>query len=83
VRLTIGITTLGRRPAELRRLLDSIADEHLDAIEIIVVDQSPHGAAHDIACTHTPVAGTPLVCLRSAQGVSAGRNAALEVATGA
>jgi cellulose synthase/poly-beta-1,6-N-acetylglucosamine synthase-like glycosyltransferase len=81
--LSIVISTLGTRPAELERLLRSITPERLDGLEIVVVDQSPSQTAHRVARDCLAGLDIPLVCLTSGLGVSRGRNAGLEVARGA
>jgi len=80
-RLSIVVTTLGERPHEFTRLLDSIAVEQMDGLQLIVVDQSADGDAHRIARAHAVAGSTPLACVTSAKGVSRGRNAGLAMAT--
>ena len=81
-RLSIIITTLGARPVDMQRLLHSIVAEQVDGIEIIVVDQSPHRAAHRVAQAALAGSAIPLVCITSERGLNIGRNAGLEVARG-
>lgn len=82
MRLSIVVSTLGARPAELERLIHSVVAEQVDGIEIIVVDQSPDGAAHRVAEATLAGSATPLVCITSERGLNLGRNAGLDIARG-
>ncbi|MEI7794746.1 MAG: glycosyltransferase [Thermoleophilia bacterium] len=76
------VSTLGARPGELTRLLDSIKDDRPDGVELIVVDQSRRGDAHRLVRTHPLSSDLPPVCITSGRGISTGKNAGLGVATG-
>jgi O-antigen/teichoic acid export membrane protein len=84
--VTLVVSSIGR-PSELRRLIDSLAPE-LEltvGVELVVVDQSPDGRLLEVLEGLGGDAGPALswVHLRSARGVSRGRNAGLAVARGA
>ncbi|MEI7794849.1 MAG: glycosyltransferase family 2 protein [Thermoleophilia bacterium] len=82
MQLSIVVTTLGERPAEIIRLLDSIVEEQVDGLELIVVDQSATGAALRVARAHPVASAMPVVGITSERGASAGRNAGLRMSTG-
>jgi glycosyltransferase involved in cell wall biosynthesis len=81
--LSVIISTLGTRSAELERLLRSIMAEQLDGLEVVVVDQSPDRTAHRVAGDCLAGSDIPLVCVTSDRGAGRGRNAGLQVARGA
>jgi hypothetical protein len=75
VRLLFVISTLGERPAELRRLLDCLAGEEPGA-HVLVADQSENENVGKIAADFDFVQVIP-----SARGLSVGRNACLSAAS--
>jgi len=72
--------TLGDRKERLVRLLNSLAQQTFGAFELIVVDQNPPGYLDEILQTY----GAELCIkhVRSAPGLSVGRNLGLTVARG-
>lgn len=77
--ISLITSTLGRRDV-LRRLLASLEQQSFRDFEIIVVDQNPEGYLDDVLAAHAD--SLRLVHVRSAKGVSRGRNAGLAVARG-
>jgi glycosyltransferase involved in cell wall biosynthesis len=75
--ISLIVTTLGQRPAELTRLLDSLAVQQARNFEVFIVDQSEGGLAELLA----PYPG--VIHLRSARrGLSYNRNVGLAHARG-
>lgn len=76
--ISLIVCTLGRTEP-LRRLLASLAEQRYRSFEVIVVDQNPETYLDAVLDAHP---GLPLVRLRSAKGLSRGRNAGLKQASG-
>lgn len=77
--ISLITSTLGRRD-DLGRLLSSLEAQTFRDFEVIVVDQNPQGYLDDLLAPYTNT--LKLVHLHSPRGVSRGRNAGLEAATG-
>lgn len=77
--ISLVVCTLGRT-APLRRLLQSLSRQTCRSFEIIVVDQNPAGFLDGVLDEYPSL---PIYRLRSAKGLSRGRNVGLRHASGA
>jgi len=76
--ISLVVCTLGRR-TPLRRLLSSLAEQSYRPFEVILVDQNADGYLDSVIEAHSAL---PLVRTCSERGLSRGRNAGLQRATG-
>lgn len=75
---TLVAGTLGERPDQLARLVDSVQAQDVEGVQLVVVDQSPEG----IDPPEIPADHVDLVHLREVPGLSRARNAGMELARG-
>src|SRR5262249_37052881 len=78
--MSLVLCTLGRRPAQLERLLDSLESQPFRSFEIILVDQNPQANLDQIV--RSRAARLTLRHVRSDRGLSLARNVGLRHATG-
>lgn len=76
MRVAVIVSTLGRSPEGLSRLLHSLAGQTYGTVEVVLADQSGGSAVREIAASWNDRIGVRVVT--SSVGVSRGRNDCLE-----